>query len=340
MAFVKFGIPNIAKRKKIELPGPLALLITLIMCLGCSNNPNQTSLFPETKPIIIELSNQGKWKEANELLKIHLLKDKLTFQDSMEVYILMAENFRFLEDYGKAERTFIETIQYAKSHDNSDFLGEAYYGLGDLSYLNWAYFKQADAFDKSKALLDTALEYATAMNNDVLKSKVYYRQGTIFQIEGAELESKRLFQKGFDISFSNRDTAGIIRNHTHLAVALRRSGDMDSALFHHSKAHELASKINRNYSEGHALGNLGSYYLALEDYTKALEYYRKAHVLAEELGHGLLLCKCLLGLATIHENLGETSTAMNFAEVGIRKANEKAYKNFENAFNKVIERLK
>lgn len=326
-------------KKRIGIYPLVFAAIIFMFCLGCSSTSSKSTLFSDLKPIIINLSNQGKWREAHELLQINLTED-LARRDQIQLHLLLAENFRYLEKYGNAEESFHKTIHYSRLYDIPDHLGDAFYGLGDLSYLNWSYFKREDALAQSRAYLDTAMTHATEKRNDVLTSKVLYRQGTIFQIEGAEEESKKCFQKGLDISFSSRDTVGIIRNHTHTAVVFRRSGAMDSALFHHGRAYEFAKAINRNYSEAHALGNLGSYYLELGDVSMAEEYYVKANFLSEELQHGIVLCKSLYGLAVVREKQERKSEAMDFAEVGSMMAKEKGYLNFQRAFDTLIERLK
>ncbi len=320
---------------------PLIFVVSsLLLYASCSQPSPSNTLFSDLTPIVKDLSIQGNWKASNELIRVNLLfDDNLDKKDKIFLQIVQAENYRYLEEYVKAWNTFQLAIQSSKSYHIPDYLDEAYYGLGDLSYLNWSYFKQENALKTSHDFLDSAMSCARKTGNKKVMSKVLYRKGAIFQIEGDEKKSQEHFQKGLAIAFAISDTVEMIRNHTHTAVALRRSQNRDSAFYHYGQAYKLAHGINRNYSEAHCLANLGSYYLEIGDIPIAEYYYQQANFLAKELGHGIVICKGLYGLATIQEKQGRKPEALDLATDGLKLAKERGYKNFENAFSELIKTM-
>lgn len=291
-------------------------------------------------PVINKLSNQGNWRDAIEIVKINLNSvDQIAEKEKIHLYLLLGKNYRFLEEYENAEENFKKVISHSKSNKNSAFIGQAYYGLGDLNYLKWSYFKKEETLDSSKEYLDSSMVYAKRNNNLQLLSKILYRQGTIFQIQGHEEESRKHFEKGLNISFSIADTIGIIRNNTHTAVGFKKSGVLDSALIYYQRAYEYAKAINRNYSEAHSLCNLGLYYLDKEEVSTAKNYFNRAAIISEELNHRIILCRSYYGLSVVEEKLGKHKEAIKYAINGLRLAKEKGYKNFESAFTNLIEDL-
>ena len=253
--------------------------------------------------------------------------------------VILGNNFRFLEEYEKAEESFKKAIDYTNREESFDYIGEAYYGLGDLNYLKWSYFKHEDALDIAKEYLDSSMIYAKRTDDLKLESKILYRQGTIFQIQGNREESKKCFEKGLNISFSISDTLGIIRNDIHKAAELETNGVLDSALFHYSRAYKYAKAINRNYSEAHSLCNLGLFHLNRGDLLKAQEYFKEAKFLSEELNHGIVLCRSYYGLSLVKEKLEHKSEAIKYANAGLNLAEGKGYMNYQEAFTNLIGNL-
>ena len=290
------------------------------------------------KPIIERLSIQGNWKDAIDIANIELQKTTTDKQNSF-YYLVLGQNYFFLEDYDLAATYFKKVVDNSKNHADSEHLGEAYYGLGDINYLKWAYFKQEEALNISEAYLDSSLVQAKQGKLFELESKVLYRLGTILQIQGQNKESLQYFEKGLKISFSISDTVGMIRNDTHKAAELMSNGKLDSALFHYTRAYNYGKQINSNYTEAHSLCNLGQYYYDIDEILEAKSYYDKAMHLSEELGQRIVMCRSYYGLSLIERRLGNMENAAKYAKKGLKSATIKEYLIYIEAFMSLIENI-
>ncbi|MEK6152558.1 tetratricopeptide repeat protein [Flavobacteriaceae bacterium 3-367] len=322
--------------QKFNLTYPL---LFFVLCIACNTNSssdikNKSSF----KPIIERLSIQGNWKDAIDIANIELQKTTSDKQNSY-YYLVLGQNYFFLEDYDLSAANFKKVIDNSKKNADSEHLGEAYYGLGDINYLKWAYFKQEEALNISKAYLDSSLIQAKQGKLFELESKVLYRLGTILQIQGQNKESLQYFEKGLKISFSISDTAGMIRNDTHKAAELMRNGKLDSALFHYTRAYNYGKQINSNYTEAHSLCNLGQYYFDIDETLKAKSYFDKAMYLSEELGQRIVMCRSYYGLSLIERRLGNKENAAKYAKKGLKSATDKEYSIYMQVFMSLVENI-
>lgn len=315
------------------------LLLFFVLCIACNtNSSSDVNNKSSYKPIIERISNQGNWKDAIDIANIELQKTTTDKQNSY-YYLVLGQNYMFLEDYGLSETNFKKVIRNSRKNEDSEYLGEAYYGLGDINYIKWAYFRQEEALDISKAYLDSSLIQAKRRELFGLESKVLYRLGTILQIQGQNKESLEYFEKGLKISFMVSDTVGIIRNDTHKASELESNGKLDSALFHYNRAYNYGKQINRNYTEAHSLCNLGQYYFAINEILKAKSYFDKARYLSEELGQRIVMCRSYYGLSLIEKKLGNRENAVKYAEKGLKSATEKGYERYMQVFMSLIKNI-
>jgi len=312
----------------------ITILIIFLTNISCKETDSKNLKKPNYKSIIKRLSIQGNWRESNEIAKIQLRQSKNIPNDDLFYYLILGENYRFLEKYNLSDYYFRQVIIHQKSNKFPEYLGEAYYGLGDLYYLKWNYFKEKDALNDAKMYLDSSMTYAKKGSYPALESKNLYRLGTILQIQGNKEESESNFKRGLKISFSIADTVGVIRNDTHKASQFKHSGILDSALFHYQRAYKYAKHQNRNYSEAHALCNLGWYYFDKGEMEVAERYFYNAKFLSEELNQGLILCRSYYSLSRLYTVLEQKETAKKYTEMGLEIATKKGYKIYEQAFNK------
>lgn len=314
--------------------------VLIILCIGCNCSQTENNTYnSELKEIENKLFVQGNWEDAISIAKIELQKPNLNEKDELYYLQALGENFRFSEDYGQAEKYFKKVISHSAIRKYPELLGEAFYGLGDLHYLEWSYLKKEKALDIAIELLDSSMHYASSSQNLPLVSKNLYRSGTILQIQGKSDSSMINFRKGLELSISISDTSGIIRNDIHKASDLEEKGVLDSALFHYERAYQLAKIKNKNYTEAHALCNLGLYHLNTNQYYKAKEYFDRAMFLSEELDHTIILCRSCYGLSLTEDKLGNLDDAIEYAELGLSLAKEKGYNNYIQAFSNLINNL-
>ena len=310
----------------------ISLTLALSM-LGCDSNQNSTKNYKSNyRSVVDKLSNKGSWLEAIEIAKIELQNLNLSKDDELFYLLALAENYRFSEHYKLSEQYFKKVINHPASNEFPKYTGEAYYGLGDLFYLKWNYFKEEEAINQAIVYLDSSMNIAIRSNNLKLKSKNLYRSGTILQIQGNVDSSSINFIKGIEISTSINDTAGIIRNDIHKAADLEEQGSLDSALFYYNRAYEFGRIINRNYSEAHSLINLGSYYFDRGKLEIANDFFNKAKFLSEELNHGIVLCRSYYNFCRLNSILNKKDLSREYYEKGIAIAKGKGYKNYEKYF--------
>ncbi len=315
--------------------GILSLAISLLF-VGCYPEPAvELGSDAPYRGVVQQLLISGDWQRAVEVARIELKRTDLSDYSRRYYQLKLGESFRFSEQYDSAEHYFRKLVENPDAVEFSHFLGEAYYGLGDLHYLKWSYFKMEDALSEAKGFLDLSMEYARANSQQALVSKNLYRSGTILQIRGEEEQSLNYFQEGLEISFLVSDTAGIIRNDIHKAAELERMGRLDSALFHYSRAYELAHQLNKNYTEAHALCNLGQFYFDQGEVAAAEPYFMRAEVLAEELGQGIVMCRAYYNLHQVRKAQNRLEEAAAYLEKGLAIAQEKGYQNFVAAFEEL-----
>ncbi|WP_221406701.1 tetratricopeptide repeat protein [Ekhidna lutea] len=305
------------------------LLLTLI---SCSSNQNPTEYASDYKEIVTDLFIQGNWNESIRIASIELRNPNISAHDQLFYLLKKGENFRFSEKYDSADVYFNRILSHPEIHKYPNFKGWALYGIGDLKYLSWSYFKVEEALDQAIPLLDSAMFYAEKSKDQSLISQVLYRSGSILQIQGEVEKSLANFNRGLEISINAADTAGIIRNDIHTASDLEELGQLDSALFHYKRAYELAKKLNKNYTEAHALCNLGLFYFDRNDFETAEEFFKRAQYISEELNHGIILCRSYYYLARLYTALNEDELSEKFLTKGLEIAKKKGYKNYENAF--------
>lgn len=314
-----------------------AVVLSLLFLLNSCQPGNQpVEQRTELKNILEQLQRKGAWNEAIELANVQLalnLKD----EDRISYLIVIGECNRMKEAYERSEEVFRQVITY----DPLEYpeVGKAYYGIGDLYYLKWAYFMLEDQLDSAIAYVNKAKEIAEASNNFPLLSQSLYRLGTIDQIQDKDEIAMEKFNEANRLAYAVSDTAGIIRNSTHKAVGFQRAGDLDSAAYYYTHALKLASTSNNYYSESHSLGNLGEFYQDQEQLDSALKYYNLALFLSEKLDHSLLLCKSNLLLGQYYKSIGRNEEAVKYLSEGLGIAEQIGYENFISYFEGILAEL-
>ncbi|MEP5614242.1 MAG: hypothetical protein ABJP45_18470 [Cyclobacteriaceae bacterium] len=317
------------------------IMLSLFLFLGCDSNriPNTPKTGSSYTKVVERLGIEGEWEMAARIAAMELQNLELNFENELFFLFALGDNYRFLEKYELSERYFKEVIAHPVSLKYPEYRGEAFYGLGDLYYIKWGYFKEEEALEMAEMFLDSSMAIARTNNLQALESKNLYRSGSILQIQGEHDLSIANFRRGLEISFAIADTAGMIRNDVHKAAELERQGLLDSALFHDSRSYQYAKKQNRNYSEAHSLCNLGQFYFNLDQLDSAEHYFIKAEFLSEELNQGIVLCRSYYNLCRFYSKTGNIDLSKKYWNNGLSIAKEKGYKNFEDAFTTLGDKI-
>ncbi len=311
----------------------LALYSLLSSCQPGSQPVEQGT---ELKIILEQLQRKGAWNEAIELANIQLGLD-LKIEHRIDYLISIGQSNRMREAYEQSEEAFRQVIAYDPSKYPE--IGEAYYGMGDLNYLKWAYFELEDKLDTAIAYVNKAREIAESSNNFPLLSQSLYRLGTIDQIQGNDEIAMEKFSEANRLAYAVDYTSGIIINSTHKAVGFQRAGNLDSAAYYYIQSLKLASASNDYYNEAHSLGNLGEFYQDQKQLDSAFKYYNRALFLSEKLDHALILCKSKLLLGLYYTETGNNEEAMKYLSSGKAIAEQAGYKNFISYFEEFLAEL-
>ncbi len=333
-------LPNIlllSSVKQLFLPFVVIVTVAITFC-SCTTVAVKNNV-SSYKPIIETLFTHGNWSEAIRLINVQLDQEGLKSPDILYLRTLRGNSYRFSENYISAESDFNYVVNHKDVANHPELRSAAYYGLGDLYYLKWNYFKEENTLARSRAFLDSSLVNITEQENAGLLSKTLYRLGTIMQIQGDLENGMKQFERGLALALTAQDTAGIIRNDTHKASILERAGEIDSALYHYTRSYQLAKQENRNYSEAHGLCNLGQFHFEQDNKSLAKTYYDKAELIAEELNHGIVLGRSYYNLSTYYLDSGSMELAKEYCEKGLQVVREKGYKNFESAFEELAKKI-
>lgn len=314
----------------------IVIFTVLTLFNSCQPVEQPVETTKELKDILLQLQRKGACNEVIDLADVQLSLD-LKDEDRIYYLILKGQCNRMKEAYQKSEKVFRQVINYDPLKYPE--IAKAYYGLGDLNYIKWAYFEQENQLDTALVYLEKAREIAETSNNYSLLSQCLYRLGTIDQIQDNDEVAMEKFNEANQLAYSVRDTAGIIRNSTHKAVGFQRAGNLDSAEFYYKQSLKLASAANIYYSESHSLGNLGEFYQDQGQLDLALKYYNNALFLSEKLDQSLLLCKSNLLLGFYYKEIGKNEEALKYFSDGQVIAEKIGYKNFIAYFERVLTEL-
>jgi tetratricopeptide (TPR) repeat protein len=284
-----------------------------------------------------ELSLVGQWEKSLQLN--HLILDmvgnsRIEKKNKLlaRVYIQLGKNLRFLERYEQSLEVFLKCLEICKEPGLEREKGSVLYHIGDLAYLDWAYFRKKNT-DEAFDFVQQSLEIRKQISDSTGISESLYRLGTIYQINGEHSKAKEIFDEALNIAIENQDTTGMIDSYTHLAVEYQRSGVLDSALLHHQKAYLLSSSQNNNYLEAHSLNNLAGSLLDLERLDEASQKINSAVVLSEELGNYIVLCKSYFYMGQLFKKMQKPDKSREYFQKGLSLAKVRGYQNFIDAFN-------
>ena len=105
-------------------------------------------------------------------------------------------------------------------------------------------------------------------------------------------------------------TSGLDRLYYRIALNHQGLGRYDEALLNLYKSLELSGPINNLTQMGYTYQAAGSVFIELEDFEKAMEYYRKGLVIQEQLGEMSGVAGALEKLADIHMEMEQYDQAL------------------------------
>jgi tetratricopeptide (TPR) repeat protein len=117
------------------------------------------------------------------------------------------------------------------------------------------------------------------------------------------------------------DKAGELYCYAYLGIAYYELGDYTKAIDYHKKALKIAKERDKKIKSD-CYGNLGNTYHSLCEYTKAIEYQEKALEIKKEIGDKVGESSCYISLGNTYSNLGDYTQAINYQENALNIAKE------------------
>ncbi|MCP4968233.1 MAG: tetratricopeptide repeat protein, partial [bacterium] len=235
-----------------------------------------------------------------------------SFKKMGDIHRYQAEHDQALESYATAHRLY-ETLGDHQSigHvlNNSALTHE---NFGDHVEALRLYLLARQAYDKAGDLVGVSL---TSKN-----------MGNIYQELGQEDEAKAFFQQALAIAIESG-------NERRQAGALRSLGQHVMAQGEPERALELLQRSLKIYLtlDGYRIRlidvyiPLGEAWTALGDYSRALDYHRRALALATEFDDQQRQIIGLSKIALVHRRRGELDTAIGLLEQAVEVAREQSY---------------
>jgi tetratricopeptide (TPR) repeat protein len=163
----------------------IILFFSLCGCKNESTNKSYSSVADLEKLIKMsqELTLIGQWQKSLQLN--HIILDMIGNSKSdkknkllAHVYIQLGKNLRYLEKYDQSLEVFLKCLEICKEQGLEREKGTVLYHIGDLAYLDWAYFRKKNT-DEALDFVQQSLAIRKQISDSTGISESLYRLGTI-----------------------------------------------------------------------------------------------------------------------------------------------------------------
>ena len=283
--------------------------------------PNQ-SLVPKELVHAIQLRNEGKFKEALQVLRD--IKDvaKLSIQDRSSCQIFTStclNRLGFHEDALKlAERTYQECEESGnrlQQFDASIEVAEASMFVGNID-------KSLEIITRSEELLNI-ISQDPSIEHSRRESSIAFVKGFIYSYSGYSMEDNdinlglKYYEKGLTLEQDFGNAQNISRFLTGIGTIYSKQGNRNRALELWKKALTL-EKDGFNETITYLLYFSGGVYKARGEVEKAFNNYKQGLELAEEINSNKILISYFLqSMGGIYSIKGEFDHALEFLERGL-----------------------
>ncbi len=243
---------------------------------------------------------QGKYDSAlfhaREALQIaQKLKDPMNESkiniDIGSIFYSMGRFSEALQHYDHGKEVLIENNEKSK-------LAVLYNNMGSV-YFKLAFYEEANSYFLKSAALKEELKDSAGL------AAAYNNIALIYKDWGNEKMARQYFGKAIALNLKRKNNKSLGINYTGLGDLFLQAGNEDSSLFYYLKSLELKTKAGNKAGQVVTLLGLGDVYNKLSGNDgKAMDYYRQALTLAQEIG-------AEFEIATLNLSLGELLMKQN-----------------------------
>ena len=164
--------------------------------------------------------------------------------------------------------------------------------------------KAIEYCEKAKALLEGAGSFED-------KFKVCRDQGYIYEQNNKLNEAIEIYKEAEDYARKSKKTKFQLAIYNDLAIVNRKAGNYQQTKIYHHKCLDLAKANNHLIMEEYSYHGLGYLYETIGDFEKAVEFYFKSLVMAEEKGAKKDVIISLQNISNTYLKVGDNKNALN-----------------------------
>jgi two-component SAPR family response regulator len=131
-----------------------------------------------------------------------------------------------------------------------------------------------------------------------------------------------MYQKAYEYWHSGANFSWLADNANNLGMLQQLRGDFSSAAVNFEKAIEYSQISNSRRAEGISMASLGDLYRDLDAYNEALDVYKKARIIGEQLNDGFLLFYLDLAEGVLYNISGDLKKTAKYFDLALQKAKE------------------
>ncbi|HES59548.1 MAG TPA: tetratricopeptide repeat protein, partial [Caldithrix sp.] len=276
------------------------------------------------EPVFVSLKgailvNQGEVTQGI-LLFSEVVERLLGTEDDIEILLLSiirrAVSHRIVGNYPRSHEDSCTALEILENYPQySQLRAEALRNLG------LTYYYQGD-FKEALNVLKQSLHIFESFKDQENIPIILFNIALLHKVLGDYDLAETMYQKANDYWHSGANLAWLADNANNLGMLQQLRGDFCSAAANFEKAIEYSQISNSRRAEGISMTSLGDLYRDLDAYNEALDVYKKARLIGEQLNDGFLLFYLDLAEGVLYNISGDLKKSTNFFNLASQKAKE------------------
>lgn len=163
--------------------------------------------------------------------------------------------------------------------------------------------------------INVLLKKLNTAKHDTDRVNIYYSLSRLYWSKNSD-SALFMAQKSLDLAQKNHFEKGIALAYLTKGVALGSKGRYPEALACHFQCLRISEKLGMTGLSGNQYNNIGIVYATMEDYTRALYYYRKAYAIAlkQHDPTGFATYGLLVNMGEIFKKKGQPDSAIAYTD--------------------------